>query len=102
MDYKLVIVRLPIQNFFFFLKKYGQGFDRVLANCFSSAIVCKWIGCGMTLVVFSCLRSRRLFKRRLAINIVASMLPKKLKKGHGHTQKRGPKRKRKSIQGKKS
>lgn len=49
----------------------------------------------MTLMVFSCLRSRRLFKRRLAINIVASMLPKKTEKRTWAHPKKGTKKKEK-------
>ena len=96
------INRLPIQ-IFYFLKNYTQRLESVSYKLFLFSFCCM-----RTWPVSDCCfmpQIKKTFQRKeLAINIEASMLPnlKKTKKRHGHTQERGPKGERKSIEGKKS
>jgi len=78
-----------------------QGFERVLANCLSSAIVAhkyifasRWSDYMHGFVYALALRSSKTFQKKGAIHKYSSLnAPKKENRWHGHTPKRGRKRK---------
>jgi len=80
-----------------------QGFERVLANCLSSAIVAhkyifasRWSDYMHGFVYALALRSSKTFQKKGAIHKYRRLIKcskKKEKRWHGHTLKRGRKRK---------